>query len=198
LFPFAQAASRARIVVCSVFALGVTCTPTFGCGYGVGVEVDEAIGVGVGVGPLILPVTSLVPPLVSAKRTVMVAFCCGSLTVIPVQVVVSALVTAPQCEPSTWRSVGMKMAGVLPMLVFDGPVLVNVKVPEPVLVQEPVTAPLAVHAPVMLPTQGTPACPLLGGLLTSIGTSAGFAVGVGVLVRVGPGVYVATGVGSGS
>jgi hypothetical protein len=44
LFPFAQAASRAVIVVCSVPPPGATCTPTAGSGKGVGVIVGVFVG----------------------------------------------------------------------------------------------------------------------------------------------------------
>lgn len=50
LLPCAQLASRAVKVVCSVPALGATCTPTFGRGYGVGVIVGVGVRVWVGVG----------------------------------------------------------------------------------------------------------------------------------------------------
>jgi hypothetical protein len=49
LLPWAQPASRAVIVVCSVPPLGATCTSTFGRGYGVAVGVIDGVSVRVGV-----------------------------------------------------------------------------------------------------------------------------------------------------
>lgn len=92
--------------------------------------------VAVGAAPqTIVPVTSAVAPPTSGKRTVTVPPQMMKCGLLPLQVVVSVIPTAPQANPSVSGvppasavAAGMKMAGVPPTNVPAGPVAVAVNV----------------------------------------------------------------------
>src|SRR3954468_23635118 len=129
-------------------------------------------GVGVTVAPVPItwPVTSVVPPPTSGKRTVTVAPCSRLPTVVPVQVAWNGA-TGPSAlhgNVSTPTVVGRKICGTLPGAVFAGPMAVTTYVPELVRVQVPEAPPppLMVQVPPTAPAHETPVWPVeVGGLL---------------------------------
>jgi hypothetical protein len=166
------------------------------------VRLVDGVGVSVALTPLTAPTTSNVLPPTSGKRTVIVAPCRGVPTVVPVQVVCRAEVTALQLSASTPPVVGMNTAGVPPTSAFEGPAATRLKVVEPVMVNEPVTLPVTVHTCPTPLMQTTPDWPELAGTFNVVGTTpvppmgvpVGTVVGVSVLVGIGVAVHVAVGV----
>src|SRR3954447_4166072 len=118
------------------------------------------------------PVMSAVPPAASGKRIVTVPLCTASPTVVPVQVVWSAAVTAPQAKLSTVVGpprpvvVGMNTARRPPTAVPAGPNAVSRKVIEPTRTSVPLTPPVTVQVSPLWVVHGTPVVPDgAGGLL---------------------------------
>src|SRR5829696_4441368 len=120
--------------------------------------------------PLMIPVTSVVPPAASGKRIVTVLPCTAVPTVVPLQVVWRAAVTAPQAKlssvvgPPRPNVVAMKTAGRLPTATPVGPVALSVNVIEPTCSRNvPATPPVATQRSPAASVQGTPVWPDGGG-----------------------------------